>query len=605
MTQYFVLPETRRHFVNGLLRRPGLDRLRDRAAARTLDLVLITAPDRLARNYVHQVLLLEELQGHGCEVRFLDRPMSQDPHDQLLLQIRGAVAEYERTLITERMRRGRQRKLEAGLMLPWTRPPFGYRADPERPRDPAGVRIEEAEAAIVREMFAWYAEEAHSFCSLARLLERRGIRTSTGLARWNLASIRALLTNPAYAGRVYGNRWHRRGTLERRSATAPRKHSAMSRVDAPREDWILVAEIPPLVSQEQFDRVQARLASNRRFAQRNNKAHPYLLRGLVSCGLCGLACLARATVHGHRYYSCTGKLPALFSHREQKCPSRLSPAERLDELVWADLCELLSHPEQVSQALARAHGGQWLPQELQARQQGLRRGQAGLGQQLERLTEAYLAGVVLLDEYRRRRSDLERRQQQLEEQARQLEAQADRQKELAKLSNSIGEFCERVRQELAQASFEQRRSLVELLIDRVIVTDGEVEIRYVMPTDRASEQVRFCHLRLDYRAGPPARETPGPAGARLRGPPDGATNAGRLRGDGDGQEGAGPEHRRTRHASPGRLRHRAVPDRRLTCRLPRPSATCSNLCNRTRRGSGSRPPQGRRWRGSRPTPAPA
>ncbi len=136
------------------LRRPGLDRLRDRAAARSFDLVLITAPDRLARNYVHQVLLLEELQGHGCEVHFLDHPMSQDPHDQLLLQIRGAVAEYERTLITERMRRGRQRKLEAGLMLPWTRPPFGYRVDPERPRDPAGVRIEEAEAAIVREMFA-------------------------------------------------------------------------------------------------------------------------------------------------------------------------------------------------------------------------------------------------------------------------------------------------------------------------------------------------------------------------------------------------------------------------------------------------------------------
>ena len=88
--------------------------------------------------------------------------------------------------------------------------------------------------------------------------------------------------------------------------------------------------------------------------------------------------------------SYTSKMPALFSHREQKCPSRLSPAGRLDELIWADLCDLLSHPEQVYYALARAHGGQWLPQELQARQQGLRRGQASLGQQLERLTEAYL-----------------------------------------------------------------------------------------------------------------------------------------------------------------------------------------------------------------------
>src|SRR5215207_1484922 len=67
------------------LKRPGLDRLRDMAAAAALDRVLITAPDRLARNYVHQVLLLEELQRYGCQVEFLDRPMSQDPHDQLLL----------------------------------------------------------------------------------------------------------------------------------------------------------------------------------------------------------------------------------------------------------------------------------------------------------------------------------------------------------------------------------------------------------------------------------------------------------------------------------------------------------------------------------------
>lgn len=498
------------------LKRPGLDRLRDRAAERSLDLVLITAPDRLARNYVHQVLLLEELEQHGCRVQFLDRPMSQDPHDQLLLQIRGAVAEYERTLITERMRRGRQRKLEAGLLLPWTRAPYGYRVDPERPRDPAGVRIEEAEAAIVREMFAWYAEESRSFCSLARLLQERGIRTSTGQVRWNLASIRCLLTNPAYMGLVYGNRWHRRGTLERRSATAPTRHSSFSRIDAPRAEWTLVAKIPALVSEEQFERVQARLAVNRRFAQRNNKAHPYLLRGLVSCGRCGLACLARTTSHGYRYYSCTGKLPAVFSHRDQKCPSRLSPAERLDELVWADVCELLTHPEQVTRALEQAHGGAWLPQELQARLEGLRRGQESLARQLDRLTEAYLAGVVLLEEYRRRRHDLEARRQTLLEQQKRLDAQTDRRKELAGLSRSIEDFCSRVRQGLEGATFEQKRLLVELLIDRVIMTDGEVEIRYVMPTDSSSEKIRFCHLRLDYRTGSSSGEKARLAGERVR-----------------------------------------------------------------------------------------
>ena len=112
--------------------------------------------------------------------------------------------------------------------------------------------------------------------------------------------------------------------------------------------------------------------------------------------------------------------------------------------------------------------------------------------------------------------DLEARQRQLERQARQLDAQADRQKELAGLSGAIEEFCQRVRQGLAQATFEQRRSLVELLIDRVIVTDGEVEVRYMMPTDRASEQVRFCHLRLDYRARSSRRQRPHPMYARVQ-----------------------------------------------------------------------------------------
>src|SRR6266536_6138697 len=67
------------------LGRPGLDRLRDHAALAELDVVVVTEPDRLARNYVHQVLLVDELGRHGCRVEFLDRPMSQDPHDQLLL----------------------------------------------------------------------------------------------------------------------------------------------------------------------------------------------------------------------------------------------------------------------------------------------------------------------------------------------------------------------------------------------------------------------------------------------------------------------------------------------------------------------------------------
>src|SRR5215217_2090650 len=188
------------------LKRPGLERLRDRVALCELDRVLITAPDRLARNYMHQVLLLEEITATGCEVEFLDRPMSQDPHDQLLLQIRGAVAEYERSLIAEQMRRGRLRKLQAGILLPWTRPPYGYRVDPERPRDPAGVRLDRAEAAVVAEMYGWYADEAYSLFGLAKKLQQDAGPPPRVQGRWNVTTLRAMLTNPVYAGQVYAGR---------------------------------------------------------------------------------------------------------------------------------------------------------------------------------------------------------------------------------------------------------------------------------------------------------------------------------------------------------------------------------------------------------------
>jgi site-specific DNA recombinase len=464
-------------YSGSTLKRPGLEKLRDCVAARELDLVLVTAPDRLARNYVHQVLLLEELAKYACQVEFLDRPMSQDPHDQLLLQIRGAVAEYERTLIAERMRRGRLRKLQAGLLLPWTNPPYGYRLDPERPRDPAGVRLDEAEAAVVQALYGWYLEEGMSLFGVTQKLQKAGIPTAGGRHRWNTSTVRGILTNPSYTGQVYANR--------RKRSTA--------------DDWIPVAPIPALVSADAFARVQARMVQNQQFAMRNNQSEEYLLRALVSCGVCGLGCNARSLNPRHRYYYCRGKLDAVQSCRDEKCLARYIPSAPLDELVWQDLCALLTDPEQLSQALQRAHAGCWLPQELQARRDGLRRGRARLRQQQERLTEAYLDSVLGLEEYGRRHRDLEQRERALAEQERQLESQVDRQTEVAILAASVEEFCQRVQEGLASATFERRRQLVELLIDRVIVTNGEVEIRYVIPTTPASERTHSCQLRSDYR----------------------------------------------------------------------------------------------------------
>jgi site-specific DNA recombinase len=481
------------------LRRPGLDRLRDAAAGARLDRLLITAPDRLARNYVHQVLLVEELQGHGAVVEFLDRPMSHDPHDQLLVQIRGAVAEYERTLIAERMRRGRLRTLRAGVLLPWTRPPYGYRLDPERPRDPAGVRLDEAEAAVVRDLFAWFVDEGVSVCEVARRLRCLGIASPWGLSSWCLSAVRGVLTNPVYLGQVFGNRLRARPIERRRSALRPAGRGGESRRVTDPAEWIAVATVPAIVERDQFERAQERLAYNQRMARRNNRVHEYLLRGLVSCGHCRRACAGRHVWRGYDYYVCRTRTQSSPQSPGERCPTRHIPGGPLEELVWRDLCEVLAAPAMIAHAMERARGGHWLPQEMQARRANLRRARAGLHQQVERLTEAYLAGVVPLAEYQRRRRDAEGRLSTLDGQDRELTNDADRQGEAARLAAHAEAFCRRVRQGLGQADFRRKRELLELLIDRVVVTGEAVEIRYAIPIGPEGEREPFCRLRTDYQ----------------------------------------------------------------------------------------------------------
>lgn len=481
------------------LNRPGLDALRDRAAMAEIDVVLVSAPDRLARKYVHQVLLIEELQRQGCQVQFVERPMNSDPHDQLLLQIRGAVAEYERSLITERMRRGKVAKMRAGQLLPWTRRPFGYRLDAERPRDPTQVRLDEYESAVIRQIFAWYLEEHATLYSIARRLHDQGVESPRGQAYWTNGSIRGVLTNTAYIGTTYGNRFRIVSTQGRRSALSP-VGSGESHQLKPATEWIPIT-VPAIVTQKEFDLVQEKLSHNQQRASRNNKRHEYLLRGLVNCGMCRLTAAGRTTAEGYRYYVCRGRVDKVRRASGEACLSRYLPAEQLDALVWADLCEVLSSPEQIAVALERAQSGQWLPQELPSRQATVKQAMAVIERRQERLLEAYLSEVLSLKEYDRKREELRKRETELSSQQRQLEAVAQERHEIAQVVHSIEEFCARVRVGLDRASFEEKRWLIELLIDCVVVKNEAVEIRYVVPTSEKGSHQPFCRLRMDYRRG--------------------------------------------------------------------------------------------------------
>src|SRR5205814_3623304 len=180
--------------------------------------------------------------------------------------------------------------------------------------------------------------------------------------------------------------------------------------------------------------------------------HEYLLRALVSCGACRLGCTGRQTAAGYRYYLCRGHTDALRAPSGQRCRARYIPARQLDELVWAGLCALLTDPSQVAAALARARGGAWLPQELQARQETLRKALSQAQRQQQRLLDAYLAEVITLPELERKREELDRRCATLLAQQRQLDAIAQQRLELAGVADGIERFCQTVRAGLATAT---------------------------------------------------------------------------------------------------------------------------------------------------------
>jgi site-specific DNA recombinase len=485
-------------FSGAKLNRPGLDRLRDHARAARFSHVLITAPDRLARTYVHQVLLIDELHQLGCSIEFVERPMSDDPHDQLLLQIRGAVAEYERTLIADRMRRGRQARVRQGQLLPWPIAPYGYVLDADHPRDPQGMRLHPVTSAVVQQIFTWFTDPQApmTLYQVTKQLTTAGIPTPKGKRRWNPSTVRHILRSPLYYGMAAYGRTRPVPARRRKSALEPIGPGISTQPTAP-EEWIMIP-VPAIVSREVFEIAQTRLDQNKQMARRNNTTHDYLLRGLLSCGRCHLTCSGREVDPSYRYYVCAGRSKTLRAPAGERCYARYIPAQALDELVWQDLCRVLREPALLTHELMRAQGGEWLPQALQAQRKTVQQALAHLERQQARLLEVYLAEVIGREEFERKRHELSQTQEGLQVQLRQLDAQAQQHLDLIGLTQGLTAFCERVAPTLEQLDFSQRRQLIELLIDRVIVEDDAVEIRYVVPTSPKGEVVPFCHLRLDY-----------------------------------------------------------------------------------------------------------
>jgi site-specific DNA recombinase len=196
--------------------RPALERLRDLAATGVLDRLYIHSPDRLARKYAYQVLLLEELERSGVEVIFLNQPQTATAEDNLLLQVQGMVAEYERAKILERNRRGKRQAASSGAVSVFGKAPYGYRYVPKYAGGgEARYEIVADEAQVVRQIFAWIGQERVTLGEVSRRLDQAGILTRKGRTHWDRSVVWGMLQNPAYMGyAAFGRR--RQGPLRPR-----------------------------------------------------------------------------------------------------------------------------------------------------------------------------------------------------------------------------------------------------------------------------------------------------------------------------------------------------------------------------------------------------
>ncbi len=338
--------------------RPQLERLRDHAALGLIERLYVLSPDRLSRRYAYQVLLIEELSACGVEIVFLNHAIGTTPEEELLLQMQGMIAEYERAKIMERNRRGKLHGAKRGSVNVLSTAPYGYRyLRKQADGSPAQYVIDLAQAATVRRIFNWIGVDRLSIGEVVRRLDAAGIETASGKAHWDRSVVWGMLQNPAYMGRAAFGKTRSRDPLPR---VRPQRHSAdipkkgYSAVRTERCEWIEIP-VPALIGEELFLAVRAQLDENRKYARQRRRGAAHLLQGLLVCGHCHYAYygkkVSKAAAKGGRqyaYYRCTGTDAYRFGG-ERICENKQVRTERLDDLVWQQVVALLSHPERLKQ----------------------------------------------------------------------------------------------------------------------------------------------------------------------------------------------------------------------------------------------------------------
>src|SRR5512135_224211 len=290
-----------------------------------------------------------------------------------------------------------------------------YRYVPARDGVPAHLEIDDAEAAVVRQLHRWLIDERMTVRQILKRLAAGPWRPRCGKRLWSNCVVHRILSDPVYTGTGYANRNVFVVPRKPRS-TGPRAGTATCRRPRPREEWIPI-RVPALIDESMHQSASDQLARNSVLSFRNNTRNDYLLRCLLTCRTCGLA-MYGVTSYGrpgqatHRYYKCHGK-DTVARDRACRCTQTPAKADELDAAVWGHVKALLEDPATLAarfEELARLSGsrdeGRAAAQRWDAQLQRLDREE-------RRLVDAYQAEVIDLAELKDRRAQIRGRRQVL------------------------------------------------------------------------------------------------------------------------------------------------------------------------------------------------
>ena len=439
--------------------------------------------DRIAREPIHQTIIVSELLKHKKRIIISGKDYEENPENKFTLTVLGAVAEFERAKIAERMRRGRLHRLRMGHLTGHGFTTYGYTYLKRTPTSPAALVVNEEQARIVRWIFDVYTS-GWPLIRIVRTLEERGVLTCRGKRLWKADIIARMFRNTMYIGV-----WHvnRHNCVSEPPGDGQRSKAA-KRVYRDRDEWITL-RVPAIVSQELFDKAQER---QRLSAARYRKPRvTSLLSGFIQCGVCGrsfssthsygkaLRPTGRVRMYYRAQYVCNKTQSDGVHHHPNsgyvRCRNGRIATHLLDEKVMDMIGAAMFDPEKFARCV---EFGDRVDDPDAAREFARIVSEInGLDEQRRHLIELYATERMIQEEYIKESQALDDTIVRLNRDKAQL-AKAIRNSDQEGLRNaSIRQFCATARARFdACADVDTKREFMRDHVERVIFNHGKIAI---------------------------------------------------------------------------------------------------------------------------------